>query len=234
MDSPPAARTLKRQLDDIINDNPTAAPALRLFWSHVNPIVDELEFSYDLLLAASAVPPPPPQLSSHPIVLVPPFVPSPPQVLAPPMSPPPWPASSEPLPWSSSPPREVLMISPVTPTPLPIVGNGYGEELARLGGGRDLSLGEHKAMYVISNLPPAFYQSAIDRFHEKSDNKGRGCWLRNNPNKDSTKGATDIPHTPYATIFFFFGDANSYAELVVLPAAALLRDWQCVKEIRRK
>jgi hypothetical protein len=55
--SPPAARTLKRQLDDIINDNPTVAPALRLFWSHVNPIVDELGFSYDLLLAASAVPP---------------------------------------------------------------------------------------------------------------------------------------------------------------------------------
>jgi hypothetical protein len=55
--SPPAARTLKRQLDDIINDNPTVAPALRIFWSHVNPIVDELGFSYDLLLAASAVPP---------------------------------------------------------------------------------------------------------------------------------------------------------------------------------
>jgi hypothetical protein len=58
------------------------------------------------------------------------------------------------------------MISPVTLTPLPIVRNGYGEELARLGGGRDLSRGKNKAMYVISNLPPAFDQSAIDRFHE--------------------------------------------------------------------
>ena len=40
-----AARTLERQLDDMINDNPTVAPALRLFWSHVNPIVDELQYS---------------------------------------------------------------------------------------------------------------------------------------------------------------------------------------------
>jgi hypothetical protein len=43
----------------------------------------------------------------------------------------------------------------------------------------------------------------------------------------------NVPQTP-GTTAFFFGDASSYAELVVLPAAALLRDWQCVEEIRRK
>ena len=174
-DTTPASEALSKRLDDIINDNPTAASALRFFWSRVRPVVDDLESSLDQLLAAATSP--------ASLGLVNNFEPS--YSIGPGPPSPDLSNSSDPLPWSLSPTagQEVPKTLPITPNSPRIFRNGYARKLARLRDARDLSRWtRYRPMYLISNLTPAFYRSVINK--KRDETNERGCWLRKKPTKD--------------------------------------------------